>query len=116
MTDVTKLANREAALEKEKERARNCFVSAMMDCDTVLQLMSNCDRPGESAKHSPCRFCGHQGKETCPNGNIPIFESCPHYTARLESTTSLENEMLQYILETHAAQVEEVKSLIDIAA
>ena len=116
MTDVTKLANREAALEKEKERARNCFVSAMMDCSHVLKLMESGDRPGETSKHSPCRFCGHQGKETCPNGNIPVFELCPHYTARLKSPTNLENEMLEYLLGIHAARIEEVKSPVLAAA
>jgi len=116
MTDVAKLADKETALEKEKERARNCFVSAMRDCNHVLQLMSGADRPGEGQKHSPCRFCGHKGKESCPNGSVEKLGFCPHYTARLESPTSLENEMLQYILETNAAEVERVKSPIAAAA
>ncbi len=96
MTDVMKLMNRESSLRKQEEEGRERFVSKMRDCNSVLQLMSQGGYLDDTQQHSPCRFCGHKGKESCPNGSVK-FGFCPHYTARLESPTSLENEMLMYL-------------------
>jgi len=67
---------------------------SLMASAHLLELMS---AGGDAfGKHSPCQFCRHRGKETCPYGMVQKFEPCPDYTARHRSKV-LEKKIIIYL-------------------
>ncbi len=103
MTSLNRLLNTDAlreAEERERRKAEERFLNAMHNCNHVLQLMSGGGEPEDFQQHSPCLFCGHDKKETCPNGGIKKFGICPHYELRPGVPKELSDEMVNYLRKT----------------
>jgi hypothetical protein len=104
MSNVMRLGDTEAAMQRLEEKARENSALTMKDCGHVLRLMSSIDRPGDERKHSPCLFCSHKGKESCPNGAIQKFELCQDYTPHDETPKTFDIRMVMYLQGIHADQ------------
>lgn len=61
---------------------------------SLLELLS---RSGDIGEHSPCPFCRHRGKTSCPRGNVQKLGPCADYEAKHHSPQKSDAAIIDYL-------------------